>query len=47
MSALEIQSEYHSRAAEFADREGCAPSTGRCSSCGAGCSRPSTPRTSA
>src|SRR5215218_3203430 len=25
MSALEIQSEYHSRAAEFADREGCSP----------------------
>src|SRR6186713_876519 len=25
MSALEIQSEYHSRAAEFADREGCNP----------------------
>ena len=47
MSALEIQSEYHSRAAEFVDREGCAPCTGRCSSCGAGCSRPSTPRTSA
>src|SRR6185369_2317661 len=25
MSALEIQEEYHSRAAEFADREGCTP----------------------
>ena len=25
MSALEIQSEYHSRAAEFVDREGCGP----------------------
>src|SRR6476620_289173 len=25
MSALESQSEYHSRAAEFADREGCSP----------------------
>ena len=48
MSALEIQSEYHTRAARVRRPRGLpTPSTGRCSSCGAGCSRPSTPRTSA
>ena len=48
MSALEIQSEYHSRAARVRRPRGLpTPSTGRCSNCGAGCSRPSTPRTSA